>query len=341
MPNWCATRLYCNPKSGATVGEVKQAMETTGFNELLAHGVHTARALFLLVFSGVIRVRGECYGQAPFIWMTDHGGARVDFNKPVDDEASDLALELNGVFDTDKLARLVAFGQSRRFFDTVDELTTVLAESTSWAQSARLFNVVWFDYAEVPGDRSQLSINDRYFAWLNHYYNGVPLTTTELEVADPNKGYHDMRAVIPPQVLPDINGFNGKMRKRQPNESLLSRSNAYGSYVETYGTKWPGFEFEIGTTDTGQVYLDFDTAWSPPNETYFDQLSERIPQLEEIYYAEQGVGFCGGGLVLHPGTVFWRNAELQIAYEDQPNGDVIGEVISPEWIKGKVSNYGG
>lgn len=341
MPNWCAARLYFT--GGATKESVKQSMDSSGFSELLAHGVHSARALFLLVFSGVIRVRGECYGHAPFNWMTKYGGARIDFNKPIDDEASDLALSLNGVFDSDKLTRLVAFATNRRFFDTIDTLVECVAASECWKQSMALFGEVYFDYCcDMRTTTNQTrTINDRYFGWLNYYYQREEECAVRERKPDDPDGYHDMRSVIPLPVLPEINGFNGKMCA-DTGSWLLNPDKGYGSNVQTYGTKWPGFQFRIGVDQAdNKVFLDFETAWSPPTEEYFDLLSERNPQLEEIYYAEQGIGFCGSGLVLHPGTVFWRNADLTIECEDTPDGWESCKVTSPEWIIGKVDNYGG
>ena len=346
MPNWCANRLWFSP--GTTKEAAIQAMDSTGFTELLAHGVHSARALFLLVFSGVIRVRGECYGHAPLNWMTKYGGARIDFNKPIDHEASDLVLELKGVFDTDKLTRLVAFASSRRFFDTVDTLVECVAASESWKQSADLFKEVFFDYSVGNSGFCEFpSINDRYFDWLNHYYRKDEEVATQVKELSAPDGYHDMFETIPPDVLPEINGFNGHMKTPEPDNPLRlgrlgSKDSSYGSYVAKYGTKWPGFTFHCGVDeDNGKVFIDFDTAWSPPNEHYYDKLSERIPQIEEIFYSEAGIGFCGNGLVLHPGTVFWRSADLNIAYEDTEDGDVNGVVISPDWIVDKVGSYGG
>lgn len=349
MPNWVANRIYFDPAYGATKESVIQAMDSSGFSELLAHGVHSARALFLLVFSGVIRVRGECYGREPFTWMTKYGGARIDFNKPIDEEASDLALELNGEFDSDKLARLVAFANSRRFFDTIDTLVECVTTSESWKQSVDLFKEVYFDYCGGMYTRTDQTstVNDRYFGWLNYYYRNDEEIPEHKNTSDGPDGYHDMRTIIPPEVLPEINGFNGHMCVPDPaNPSKLgsfgSRNSGYSSYVATYGTKWPGFQFHVNVDeDSKMVYLDFDTAWSPPNEEYFDILSERNKAMSEVYYAEAGMGFCGSGLVLHPGTMFWRNADMNFEYKDEKNHEYEIVSISPEWIVDKVGHYGG
>lgn len=339
MPNWCANRLYFNPKMPYTKEQAIAAMDSTGFVELLAHGIHSARALFLLVFSGVIRVRGECYGREPLNWMNEYGGARIDFNKPVDDEASDLMGLLNGEFDSDKLARLVAFATSRRYFDTIDTLVEVIEASACWNHSMLLFKMVSFDY-EHDWPKSNTSINDRYFNWLNYYYRIDEEKAKEPIDKNGYDGYHSMMTIMPPEVLPEINGFNGHMNKRDKNAFRSSSDTSRTSYVQKYGTKWPSFPFKVDVQD-GQVFLDFETAWSPPNEHYFDLLSERIPQLEEIYYAEHGVGFCGSGLVLHPGTVFWRSSDLNIVWEEHDDFTVSVNSVEPAWIKDKVGSYGG
>lgn len=343
MPNWCANRLWFQGPPGSTKEQVIRKMNNSGFTELLAHGVHTARALFLLVFHGCIRVEGHVYGREPFSWMTEFGGARVDLNKPIDYEASELALELNGVFDRDKIERLVAFGQSRRFFDSVDQLDAAALDSTCWHRAAELLNKVYYDYREGPwtNEGHVTSVNDRFFRWLNYYSN-------EREVEKPvvdktvQQYYHTMFEIIPPKVLPEINGFNGHVKAPEKGNPyrLGSRGSSYGDYVQTYGTKWPGFEFFVGEQD-GLVYIDFDTAWAPPNEQYFDALSEHIPALDRIYYAEQGVGFCGSGVVLTPGTTLWKQAELSMVYNETEDGDLTVAEVQPEWIVGKVGNYGG
>lgn len=345
MPNWCASRIYFDPKSGFTVEQARAAMDSSGFNELMAHGVHSARALFLLVFSGVIRVRGECYGREPLTWMTKYGGARIDLNRPIDHEASDLVGLLNGVFDTEKLACLVAFATSRRWFDTVDQLNEVTVDSTCWQQSIDLFKVVLHDYSHTYDYATRESnINDIYFKWLNYFYDRPEPKVEEIaQVAEPGVGYHLMASVLPTHVLPEINGFNGNLRTyANEKRGLLDRFAAYGSNVTHFGTKWPGFEFRASEKD-GHVFLDFETAWSPPNEEYFDALSERIPQLNEIYYAEQGVGFCGSGVAIEPGVVAWRSGDLEIEYTELEGQPYVCEVtnVSPGWIKDKVGSYGG
>jgi len=343
MPNWTSNRLYFQGPPETTKDVVIQRMNNSGFTELLAHGVHTARALFLLVFHGCIRVDGHVYGREPFSWMTKFGGARVDLNKPIDHEASELASELSGVFDREKIARLVAFGQSRRFFDTVDQLDAVAIDSTCWQQAAVMLNEVYFDYRE--GDWSAKeesnSINDRFFRWLNYYSNEREVVKPVVDRTEPHY-YHTMFEAIPPRVLPEINGFNGHVRAPEKNNPLRlgrlgCKDSSYGSYIQTYGTKWPGFEFSIGEEE-GRVFVDFDTAWSPPSEQYYDALSEMIPSLDRIYYAEAGMGFCGSGVVLTPGTTLWKAAEMTTLYDE--SDDSVLE-IQPEWIVGKVGHYGG
>ncbi|QXO11071.1 hypothetical protein pEaSNUABM54_00245 [Erwinia phage pEa_SNUABM_54] len=343
VPNWCSNRLYFQGPPESTKEQVIQKMNNSGFTELLAHGVHTARALFLLVFHGCIRVDGHVYGREPFSWMTEFGGARVDLNKPIDYEATELAMILNGVFDREKLERLVAFGQGRKFFDTVDQLDAVALDSTCWQRAAELLNSIYYDYRVGPwgNDKDVTTNNERFFRWLNYYSN-------EREVEKPvvdqtvEQYYHTMFEIIPPQVLPEINGFNGRVQapsKDNPHR-LGSRGSSYGSYVQTYGTKWPGFEFFVGEED-GRVFIDFDTAWSPPNEEYYDALSEHVKQLDRIYFAEQGMGFCGSGVVLAPGTTLWKQSEMTTIYDESKDDELVVDSIQPEWIVGKVGSYGG
>lgn len=342
MPNWTSNRLYFKPDAALqSKADVLEALHNTGFSELYAHGVHTARALFLLVFSGVIRVRPQLYGLPPLRWMSKFGGARVTLDLPVDDDVSLLIERCNGVADTNTLTRLVAYATVNDWFTQ----TTVLSELAElhqecWTRASELFNEVWYDYSESL--TSQTTFND----WVT-YYSNPRLATPELI---PDTGYHDMRELVPMQLLPELNGFNGRFARGGRNANAHWNTlaellgiirgvvpSAYAANCELYGTKWPGFEFSVGV-ENDLVYVDFNTAWSPPSNHWLEALSKQYPAFTESYWSEASLRQCGSTVVLEPGLVLERGGPLQIT-ESKDNTDC--SVTGPDWILNKVGHYGG
>ena len=68
----------------------------------------------------------------------------------------------------------------------------------------------------------------------------------------------------------------------------------YGSFVETYGSKWePGIIDVSIDNDTQQINIIMDTAWSPPTGAY-DLLME-MDGVDDVtaYFSEPGMDFVG------------------------------------------------
>ena len=82
-------------------------------------------------------------------------------------------------------------------------------------------------------------------------------------------------------------------------EQIKRNIELYGSPTwyewcnRNWGTKWNAYHQHIGYLDEGELYLEFDTAWSPPEPVY-EAIAERFPDLQlEIRYIDEGGGFAG------------------------------------------------
>ena len=60
-----------------------------------------------------------------------------------------------------------------------------------------------------------------------------------------------------------------------------------------WGTKWNAYHQHIGTFSETEIYVEFDTAWSPPTPV-FDVIAQEYPDLQlEVRYIDEGGGFAG------------------------------------------------
>lgn len=74
-----------------------------------------------------------------------------------------------------------------------------------------------------------------------------------------------------------------------------------------WGTKWDICDINVNSDDGNIIYLDFDTAWSPPTRAY-EKLIEMGYTIHAVYY-ESGMGFCG----------IWNNGEDEYYDIQSPN----------------------
>jgi hypothetical protein len=82
--------------------------------------------------------------------------------------------------------------------------------------------------------------------------------------------------------------------KEKLNLKWFGSRNWYDWQVSNWGTKW-----DVGGTDSGfsnlqsdnELWLNFDSAWSPPIEFYLTLTDLGFNVL--AYYYESGMGFCG------------------------------------------------
>ena len=82
-------------------------------------------------------------------------------------------------------------------------------------------------------------------------------------------------------------------------EQIKRNIELYGSPTwyewcnHNWGTKWNAYHQHIGYLDEEELYLEFDTAWSPPEPVY-EAIADRFPDLHlEIRYIDEGGGFAG------------------------------------------------
>ncbi|WP_315398681.1 hypothetical protein [Neisseria sicca] len=63
--------------------------------------------------------------------------------------------------------------------------------------------------------------------------------------------------------------------------------------IRHWGTKWNAYHQHIGIFSDTEIYVEFDTAWSPP-EPVFAAIVEAFPELQlEVRYIDEGGGFAG------------------------------------------------
>ena len=70
--------------------------------------------------------------------------------------------------------------------------------------------------------------------------------------------------------------------------------NWYAWCYSNWGCKWDANDAYVEyEEDDDNMYVNFDTAWGPP-DIWFEKLAKRYPSLElEMRYEESGCGFCG------------------------------------------------
>jgi len=96
----------------------------------------------------------------------------------------------------------------------------------------------------------------------------------------------------------------------------------YGWSCENWGTKWDIQLYEWDRTDENTIFLNFDTAWSPPTAAY-DTLTEQGYDIHASYL-EEGMGFVGQ----HSGGV---DESYEFDYENVDLLDDIPEDVMEPW----------
>ena len=99
------------------------------------------------------------------------------------------------------------------------------------------------------------------------------------------------------------------------------KENWYNWCIENWGTKWDvGSNSNIGgdmDDRDGGVFLNFDSAWTPP--TAFYEKMEELGFSIEAYYYEPGCGFCGR----------WSSADGDDYYE-------FDDEVNAEWVRENI-----
>jgi hypothetical protein len=94
--------------------------------------------------------------------------------------------------------------------------------------------------------------------------------------------------------------------------------------VENWGTKWDINLYERHFVDDYTVFLGFDTAWSPPIETY-GAMTDQGVYVEASYYEP---GMCFVGTWVGGDDDFYNYAEIE---DPQEIRDYIGSDLDDEW----------
>ena len=76
--------------------------------------------------------------------------------------------------------------------------------------------------------------------------------------------------------------------------NLYGVSNWYDWANEHWGTKWDTSDAKITESYPSEVYIDFDTAWGPPNETIKGVLEYKFPDISITWlWYEDGMQIAG------------------------------------------------
>jgi hypothetical protein len=117
----------------------------------------------------------------------------------------------------------------------------------------------------------------------------------------------------PQELIDTVSGFVAE-DKREAHEAQQASNIKKHGYADWYafqnanwGTKWDICEANVNSDDGNIIYLDFDTAWSPPIRAY-EKLIEMGYTIHAVYY-ESGMGFCG----------IWDNGEDEYYDIQSPN----------------------
>lgn len=328
MPNWCTSRLYFQKSDRIkTPEDLRAVLDNFGFRKDYAEAMHVIRRAFLLVHSGLVRVRPELYGRAPLIWMIEPRrsintavkpprGCLIDLDAPVNPVVSDLIALINtpkaNQETLKQIVQLGAMAELHKYTPPEDE------DDYCWSHVCAIWDLVWRDWETtlVPKGMVEAFMVDK------------PYTEPKNDIL--GCFGHELHEYVPFSLLAQLNGFNGTLDPKG--------LNGYDQNTHLYGTKWTNVGMRVGLKDD-RIYVDFATAWAPPSEIYNDALSLKHPEFDEAYYAEMGVGFCGSIIALEPGVTLSKTADLKIEYTDEECEEI--KSISPAWIEGNVSDYGG
>lgn len=306
MPNWCANRIELCGASDALdalqpllSGDVPAAYETA---------VRQSLRLFLAGCAGLLRpVAAVTY--APYPALVQHGTGRAD-------RAADCAftqwlalLQRGAELDDDTCERIDALHQE-----------SGLGEC-DWHTLPEAAKTVISGLLQKKG-------HDWGSSWLQ------PLSVAEHWAAlntRPEKGrVMDLVTLVPTRLDVEINGFNGGF--------LAGVSSAYDHYVRVYGTKWPCGYDTVLSRESGCLTVDFDTPWSPPEESVVALLA-RDGITVTHYYSEAGCDYCGIRVYRNGELAELEDGCLEYGYEEDDDG--CRDVTGPAWLVGNVPNYGG
>lgn len=307
MPNWCANRaeIYCPSIHTEDIFRFAKG-ETDPY---LSRAIQASIKLFIAGYAGILKpVSPARY--SPFPDLLQHGIGEMN--------------ERNSAFH-DWLHLLQANSDLTK--ETCEQILNLYAKTG-------LPDLAWDQLSEVQQASVAELLDRKHHDWIGFDW-GKPRTHEDMwqsltETSDTASPF-DMRYLIPTQLAPEINGFNGKLLK-----DIIP---TYDLYLHLYDVKWPvGHRINIEEVSESLVIVDFDTPWGPPTQEVFRRLSALYPCRIVHYFCEQGMGFCGFAEYVNAALVNGSGDELQYSEEDEEG---CSDIVGPDYILGNVAHYGG
>lgn len=307
MPNWCANRaeIYC--PSIHTEDIVKFAKGE--IDPYLSRSIQASIKLFIAGYAGILKPVGSAR-YSPFPDLLKHGVGEVN--------------DCNSAFH-DWLHLLQANSDLTK--ETCEQILNLYAKTG-------LPDLAWDQLSEDQQACVAELLDRKHHDWLGFDWGKTRSHEDMWKSLNETSGTaspFDMRYLIPTQLAPEINGFNGKLLK-----DIIS---TYDLYLHLYDVKWPvGHSIGIEEASESLVIVDFDTPWGPPAQEVFRRLSALYQCRIVHYFCEQGMGFCGFAEYENAAFVNGSSDELQYGEEDEEGHS---DIVGPDYIFGNVAHYGG
>ncbi|WP_299021251.1 DUF1281 domain-containing protein [uncultured Photobacterium sp.] len=140
-------------------------------------------------------------------------------------------------------------------------------------------------------------------------------------------GHLDIDLIVPPSVLVELNGFNGKF--------LKGVSSGYDDAVNRCGTKWSIVEVHNVEREGRELSFYFESAWSPALPLG-QRLSEEFSLTVNHYFVEQGCDFTGFYIYEDGNAISGASDSLEwapVASEEDDDDDDCEdhEVVGPDY----------
>lgn len=332
MPNWCETVLEFTVPSEREAVDLINRFDNPDELLEIELGTHYLRKLFILIYTGHVRVATNLYALEPLRRLSIYGGAHIDLNKPIDDEASFIwnMVALKPYLEDDTIKMLREFFEKRGWDCEFDFEPDFMREN--WDFGCKLLEDMGYDYFNDYFNNKDRS--------LGGWFKEKPPELKSYGTENDNSPYHGMEAWDRPRIQHIIGGYNNSV-------GLGGVTDGFINNVEQYGTKWPGFQFDwkIKELDTGQwlVRIEFSTAWSPFDASYLQIINRYLGVYPNRFYSEMGMGYCGCDIYQDPDLGY-------LSTTDQISGQIVNEglddedweVTGPVWlIKKMEGRYGG
>lgn len=330
MPNWCANTLEFHGITDERFNEIWADFYDTTAAFKIDEGIYRLRKLFILIYTGAVRVSSELYFEPPLVYLTEYGGAHINTNQPVDEEVSNI---WRGILSVNQICPVLAEALGRLFMERCWECSITmepdwLVDSQDFADS--ILGKAWYDYSPTDLYTTPTSPST---AFLDTRFEQPPVQENRL--------YHSMFTIIPPPALNEIVGYNNALFKSERGLHRFDSSrSSRAAYIDIYGVKWAGMWNAANVDRVAEFAAKHcicgDTPWSPLSIDYLEALAEKYNVELTHYYCEQGMAYCGKRV---PAKTFRDIPEKLVGHETEDGEDYV--IDGPEWVKEKVENYGG